>query len=136
MPSPMESRLTLKFMALWWRVPVVTWLCTWPHAAVPDAHHADIDLDGHAVRGEGDQAGREAQFEVEAPLERALDRRIGRELTLRAAEEQLDVGEDAEALRLAEGDVAAVDRSERIGVAQRVVIVDAQGLSTSRRCRS
>ena len=28
MPSPMESRLTLKFMALWWRVPVVTWLCT------------------------------------------------------------------------------------------------------------
>lgn len=57
MPSPMESRLTLKFMALWWRVPVVTWLCTWPHAAVPDAHHADIDLDGHAVRGEGDQAG-------------------------------------------------------------------------------
>ena len=97
-----------------------------PHAAVPDAHHADIDLDGHAVRGEGDQAGREAQFEVEAPLERALDRRIGRELALRAAEEQLDVGEDAEALRLAEGDVAAVDRSERIGVAQRVVIVDAQ----------
>ena len=97
-----------------------------PDAAVADTHHSDIDFDGHVVCRESDEPGREAEFEVESALESPFYGAVGGEPGLRAAEEELDVGVDSESFRVSEGDVSAVCRRERIGVLQRVVVIDAE----------
>ena len=90
---------------------------------VADTHDTDVHFDGHVVRGEGDDARRDAQRECIARLVGSLDRRIVREARLRAAHGELRLVEEREPLVAAQRDVLAPDRGHRVVVPQRVVVV-------------
>ena len=87
---------------------------------VADTHDADVHFDGHVVRGEGDDARRDAQRESIARLVGSLDRRIVREARLRAAHGELRLVEEREPLVAAQRDVLAPDRGHRVVVPQRI----------------